>query len=115
MVTYDDDYLTCDLPIRDSGSAARAESAEPAESGLDRRLERGDPRRHVIDAWRAALDRGDDVEVDRLVRQSRIDRRRSTASNPLAALLGHADQIPVDDNLLPQSTDVPVADRTARP
>lgn len=44
--------------------------------------------RNTLDHWGAALARGDDAEVDRLVRQSRIDRDGVAASGQLGKMLG---------------------------
>lgn len=50
-----------------------------------RRTDRLDPQRERLDQWTAALSRGDDDEVDRLVSQSRVERVRAT---PPAHALG---------------------------
>lgn len=41
-----------------------------------------------IDLWIAALARGDDAEVDRLVRQSRVDRLWAAAYGQLGVTVG---------------------------
>ena len=58
------------------------------ESSLDRAVDRPDTRRETIDLWSAALARGDDAEVDRLVRQSHVDRCWIAASGQLGTMLG---------------------------
>lgn len=73
-----------------SGVTARAVPLAPMESGLDRGAGPLDTRRDTIDRWSAAFARGDDAEVDRLVRQSRIDRAWVVASGELGAMLGQA-------------------------
>jgi hypothetical protein len=45
-------------------------------------------RRAVIDHWSEALDHGDDVEVERLVCQSRSDRVDAATSGLLGLVLG---------------------------
>jgi len=50
-----------------------ASSASTFELGLQLPV-RPDPRHDAIDRWGVALAEHDDVEVDRLVRQSRADR-----------------------------------------
>ena len=57
-------------------------------SGLDREVDQLDPRRDAIDRWGAALARGDGIEVDRLVRQSRVARIWVAASGQLGEMLG---------------------------
>jgi hypothetical protein len=52
-------------------------------------------RRNALDCWGAALARGDVAEVDRLVRQSRIDRLH-VGSERLGTLSGQADPTAVD-------------------
>ncbi len=47
-----------------------------------------DPRRQNLAQWEAALERGDHAEVDRLVRQSRLDRSWIAASGQLGMMLG---------------------------
>lgn len=84
----ENDLMSDNSPLRGSGVAARATSVAPMESGLDRGVNRLDPRRDTIDRWSAALARGDDAEVDRLVRQSRIDRVWVAASGQLGTMLG---------------------------
>ncbi len=57
---------------------------EPMSSPGDRRT----PRRVAIDRWSEALARGDDIEADRLVRQSRIDRVGIAATGQLGVMVG---------------------------
>jgi len=47
-----------------------------------------DPRRQNLAHWGAALERGDQAEVDRLVRQSRLDHSWIAASGQLGTMLG---------------------------
>jgi hypothetical protein len=42
----------------------------------------------TLDSWGAALEHGDDVEVDRLVRQSRADRNGLATSGQRGTMLG---------------------------
>lgn len=109
-----DDYPSCVLPFRASGLPALEASEAPTGAGRDPRVERVDLQRELFENWRAALARGDDAEVDRLVRQSRIERVWAAASGPLDAMLGHPGQIPNYDNILPLSTAVSISARTAR-
>ena len=102
MVTVTGPHTTSALPIiedehlndnslpRGGGVRAGATPLAPTESGLDRGVNRIDPRRGTIDRWTAALARGNDVEVDRLVRLSRIARVGVAASSQLAVMLGQA-------------------------
>jgi hypothetical protein len=62
-----------------------APTASSAELNL---VDRPDPRRAALDHWGAALARGDHAEVERLVRQSRIDREWTAASGQLGSMLG---------------------------
>lgn len=48
-------------------------------------------RRNILDRWSAALARGDDAEVDRLVQQSRTDRVR-VAAEQLGTISDQADR-----------------------
>jgi hypothetical protein len=50
--------------------------------------DRLDSQRDTIDRWSAALARGDDAEVRRLVSQSRSDRMWVAASGQLGTMLG---------------------------
>ena len=88
MRILEDDLMSDNSPLRGSGVTARPTSVAPMESGLHRGVNRLDPRRETIDRWSAALARGDDAEVDRLVRQSRIDRVWVAASGQLGTMLG---------------------------
>jgi hypothetical protein len=72
-----------DPPRRDDDPSG-ARSMDPMASALDGRVVRLDPRRDAIDRWSAALVRGDDDEVDRLVQQSRSG-RTVVASGKLGA------------------------------
>jgi hypothetical protein len=58
------------------------------ETGLDRCVDRLNSRRDTLDHWSAALARGDDAAVERLVQQSRIDRIWVAASGQLGPMLG---------------------------
>jgi hypothetical protein len=58
------------------------------ESGLDRCVDRLNHRRDTIDHWTTALASGDAAAVERLVRQSRIDRIWVAASGQLGEMLG---------------------------
>ena len=78
-----------ETPLLGSGVTERATSPAPMNSGLDQL----DPRRDTIDRWSAALARGDDAEVDRLVRRSRMDRVLTAATGQLGTMLGGADPI----------------------
>ena len=92
MVTATGPHTTSALPIiedehlndnslpRGRGVRARATPLAPTESGLDRGVNRIAPRRGTIDRWTEALARRNDVEVDRLVRLSRIARVGVAAS-----------------------------------
>jgi hypothetical protein len=72
----------------------RAPVFAPMETYLgrcaQRSAERLDSHRQAIDQWSTALARGDHAEVDRLVRQSRLDRGWAAASGRLGAMLGQA-------------------------
>ncbi len=58
------------------------------ESGFDHGVDLLDRRRETIGHWTAALARGDDAAVERLVRQSRIDRIWVGVSGQLGTMLG---------------------------
>lgn len=72
----EDHHPSSSSPLRGSGVTARD------------RTDRLDRRRDIIDHWSEALARGDDAAVERLVRQSRIDRSWVAASGQFGALLG---------------------------
>lgn len=76
--------------LHDSGVTARTVSVAPIQSGPDLGVGRADPRRATLDRWSAALARGDDAEVDRLVRQSRMDRAWVAASGQIGAMVDQA-------------------------
>ena len=61
------------------------------DTGVGRRRFAPDPRLDAIDRWGAALTQHDDVEVDRLVRQSRADRVESATAGRLGTMLGQRD------------------------
>ena len=65
--------------------------------GLDRGGVRVDPRHDTIGRWSAALARGDEAEVDRLVRQSRIDRAWVATSGQIGAMVDLSRSAAPDD------------------
>ena len=58
------------------------------QAGLDFGRGGVDPRCNTVELWSAALARRDGAEVDRLVRQSRVDRICAAASGQLGTMLG---------------------------
>jgi hypothetical protein len=66
-------------------------SGKPVAADLGRRTVPVDPRLDAIDRWGAALAEHDDVEVDRLVRQSRADRVEGATAGRFGTMLGQLD------------------------
>lgn len=79
-----------DCSMRIPAVSVQASSASTVELGLEPPV-RSDPRHDAIDRWGVALTEHDDVEVDRLVRQSRADRVEGATSGRLGPMLGQLD------------------------
>jgi hypothetical protein len=73
-----DDPLATTLPIGVASAARCSECGGPV----------ADPQASAINRWAAALTRHDDVEVERLVQQSRADRVDGVADRLLGSLPG---------------------------
>jgi hypothetical protein len=77
--------------MRVPSSFVAGTSAPTVEACLGRLPLPLDPRLDAIDRWGAALAEHDDVEVDRLVRQSRADRVEGATAGRFGTMLGRLD------------------------
>lgn len=80
-----------DCSMRVPASFVETTSPPTVDAGLGRRTVPVDPRLDAIDRWGAALAQHDDVEVDRLVRQSRADRVEGATAGRFGRMLGQLD------------------------
>jgi len=80
-----------DFAMRVPPSFVEATAAPTVDAGLGRRTFPLDPRLDAVARWGAALTEHDDVEVDRLVRQSRAGRVEGATAGRFGTMLGQLD------------------------